>query len=735
MSSIVEHSNLAAHCPVDAFALPGDEDGAHGCLTRLIEQWVVLPEEWDELPAELRDTIANRDNHGDLIERLVANHLLTTFQADKVREGGAGELVLGHYRLLDVIGRGGMGTVYRAEHLHLRRQVAIKVMARTAETNPRLLHRFYGEARAVAKLQHPNIVSCLDAGRHARPGTPARDYYVMELIPGHDLHSGVVSGGPLPPQRVCALFHQIAEALAEAHRYGLVHRDIKPSNILITPDWQAKLLDFGLALQPQHRMTEPGLLLGTIGYMAPEQAQCSNQVDARADLFSLGATMYWALTGREPFPETGNVLRDVANRATAPALDVRRVRPELPEELGALVAQLTDRDPDRRYQSARAVAATLAGYARWASVRDAEERPSVPRVLIVEDDPRLRRLMVGLLRDCTCVEVGDGRSAWAELEKAPFDLLVLDVNIPEMSGPELLSRVRADDKLRERTRTLMVSGDLPSESLGGYLMTGADDYLEKPFLPPAFQARARALLGRRPGPGAAAAPAPVPAAAVGRPFDTAGNKVAAVEPLALGVTRLLEEIGVILRGYHDRCGRYIRALAAAVPDTGEYARLRNPDYVDMLVRAAPVHDAGMLVLPNSVLLKPAALDTEEQAIVQQHTVIGAQVLTDIVNRWPLAVPELGLACEIVRSHHERWDGVGYPDGLAGDQIPLGARVVALASVYEVMRTKRPHRPALTHTQVVRLLTSDSPGEFDPTLTAAFATAARKFDELFQAGKR
>jgi response regulator RpfG family c-di-GMP phosphodiesterase len=732
MSSIVENPARVLPRPDGAFIIRDDDDEMKSCLTRLIEQWVVLPEEWDELPAELRDEISRTEHTGDLLDRLVENHLLTTFQADKVREGGARELVLGHYRLLDVIGRGGMGTVYRAEHLHLRRQVAVKVMARTAETNPRLLHRFYGEARAVAKLQHPNIVTCLDAGRHTPPGAGPRDYYVMELIPGADLHSAVASNGPLPPRRVCDLFRQISEALAEAHRFGLVHRDIKPSNILITPDWQAKLLDFGLALQPQHRMTEPGLLLGTIGYMAPEQAQCSNEVDARADLFSLGATMYWALTAREPFPETGNVLRDLTTRATAPALDVRRARPELPEELGALVAQLTDRDPDHRYQSARAVAATLAGYARWASVRDAEERPAAPRVLVVEDDPRLRRLMVGLLRDCTCVEAGDGKAAWAELEKRPFDLIVLDVNLPEMSGPELLARVRADDKMRERTRTLMVSGDLPSESLGGYLMTGADDYLEKPFLPPAFQARARALLGRN-GSGAAR-PAPAQAPAPSHSAHAVG-KVSAAEPLAFGVTRLLEEIGVILRGYHDRCGRYVRALAGAVPDTGEYARLRNPDYVEMLVRAAPVHDAGMLVLPGSILMKPAALDNEEQAIVQQHTVIGAQVLTDTVNRWPMAVPELGLACEIVRNHHERWDGSGYPDGLAGEQIPLGARVVALASVYESMRTKRPHRPALTHNQVVRLLTNESPGEFDPTLLVAFASAARKFDEIFQSGKR
>ncbi len=729
MSSVIVHPSPTSD-PTD-FDL-AEEVGDTGSLTRLIEQWVVLPEEWDELPPELREAVVRPERHTDLLDRLVQHHLLTRFQADKVREGGAGELVLGHYRLLDVIGRGGMGVVYRAEHLHLRRQVAVKVMSRTAETNPRMLHRFSGEARAVAKLQHPNIVTCLDAGRHAPPGVTPRDYYVMELITGADLHSTVSASGPMPPNRVCELFRQIAEAMAEAHRFGLVHRDIKPSNIFLTPDWQAKLLDFGLALRPQHRMTEPGLLLGTIGYMAPEQAHSSHDVDARADLFSLGATMYWALTGREPFPETGNVLRDLTARVTASALDVRRVRPELPEELGAMVAQLTDREPDRRYQSARAVAATLAGYARWASVRDSTERPVAPRVLVVEDDPRLRRLMVGLLRDCTCVEAGDGKTAWALLEKQTFDLLVLDVNLPEMSGPELLARVRADDKIRERTRTLMVSGDLPSESLGGYLMTGADDYLEKPFLPPAFQARARGLLGRR------AALTPVPSAQPPAPSPSragVASKVAPGEPLAFGITRLLEEIGVILRGYHDRCGRYVRALAAAAPDEGEYARLRNPDYVDLLARAAPLHDAGMLILPSSILQKPAALDPEEQAVAQQHAIIGAHVLTDTANRWPMAVPELGLACELARSHHERWDGSGYPDGLAGDRIPLAARVVAIASVYEALRTKRPHRPALAHAQVVRLLTTDSHGEFDPTLIGAFAAVARKFDEVYQSDKR
>src|SRR5204862_8077790 len=150
---------------------------------------------------------------------------------------------------------------------------------------------------------------------------------------GQDLAGLIRNKGPRSPRRACELFRQVADALAEAHRLGLVHRDIKPSNVLVTPDWQAKVLDFGLARLPSGNVTEPGTLLGTVGYMAPEQARDPHAVDARADLFGLGATMYWALTGREPYPETGNVLLDLTARINAAPVDVRKLRPELSREL------------------------------------------------------------------------------------------------------------------------------------------------------------------------------------------------------------------------------------------------------------------------------------------------------------------------------------------------------------------------------------------------------------------
>ena len=710
-------------------------------LNRLLENWVVLPEEWEETPAEVREELARLAAPDPLIRELVDRHLLTPFQAEAIRKGMESELVIGQYRLLEPIGRGGMGTVYRAEHVHLRRQVAVKVMTRAVESNDRLLHRFYAEARAVARLQHPNIVACLDAGRYTVQDRPARDYFVMELIPGTDLFETVRNKGMMSPARVCELFRQVAEALAEAHRLGLVHRDIKPSNILITPDWQAKLLDFGLALQPHSRLTEPGTVLGTVGYMAPEQAYAPHQVDARADLFGLGATMYLALTGREPFPETGNLLRDLNKRLTAPALDVRQARPEVPYELADLVAKLTDPDPDKRYQSARLVAGVLMGLRRWVSpegaIGEAKETPT--RVLIVDDDPSIRALVREVLDDCLCREVEDGYQAWAELERTPFDLVVLDINLPGLSGTELLTKIRTLSSSGGAPRVLVMSGDIPLEALGGLLIDGADDFLEKPFTASAFRSRARSLTRRSTAKHDTASTTktitlsvadttrtPPPLHAMAEP----GVQLSPADPLAYGMCLLLEQTGLTAPGYHERVCRYVRALAAKTMEEGEYARLKDPRYLSLLVTVAPIHDIGRLVVPSAILMKPGRLDADEMNIVQTHSVIGSQVLIDIAGRLSATLPDLSMAAEIVRHHHERWDGNGYPDALVRNEIPLSARVVAIVSVYEALRTRRPHRPPLTHNRAVQMIVAESHAHFDPVLVTAFSKAASQFEQIY-----
>ncbi len=746
---------LESDCPTSL--LDVGVGGADKLLGRLMDQLILLPEEWEEVPANTRMELSLIADSDDLLARLADQRLLTPFQVDAIRRGTEADLIIGHYRLLDVIGRGGMGTVYKAEHLYLRRQVAIKVMSRTVDTNVRLVHRFYAEARAVARMQHPNIVSSLDAGLHNRPGQPVRDYYAMELIRGDDLKEAIRLRGPFTPKQVCQLFRQVAEALAEAHRLGLVHRDIKPSNILITPDMQAKVLDFGLALQPHHRMTEPGTVLGTVGYMAPEQIQHAHLVDARADLFGLGATMFWALTGQDPYPETGNMLTDLSQRMKAPPADVRRVRPEVPVELAELIAKLTNPDPEKRFASARILASTLTGLANWLGSHetncDAAEGDRPIRALIVDDEPYIRELIRSSLPGCEISEAADGLAAWDLLERQTFDIATLDVNLPGISGSEILDRIRKLSDSRPVPRVLLMSADIPVEALSG-LVAGADDYLEKPFTMAALRSRLKGMLNRSylsliesAGAGVQTppvketvritmgamtrTPAPPPPAAP----TTHGTKVGALTPLSYGIGRLLEEHGHLPHGYHERVGRYVRALAFAAEDSGEYARLKDPAYQELLASTGAAHDIGLLLLPTDLLKKPTKLNAEEYSFVQTHTLSGSEVLADLARTMPDRVADIVLAAEIVRHHHERWDGAGYPDGLAGAAIPLAARVLAIVSVYEALRTRKPYRPAFGHARAVKLITAESEGQFDPTLLAAFKVAAPVFESIFQDSSR
>jgi response regulator RpfG family c-di-GMP phosphodiesterase len=680
-------------------------------LNALLDQSVILPEEWDELEPAARDRLCAAATQAEALRQLLALHLLTQYQVDQIAKGRTKHLVLGQYRVLELIGRGGMGVVYRAENTYLRREVALKVFANTGETGCGLRGRFYAEARAAARLRHPNLVACLDAGRQAAadPSGTSYDYYVMELVNGSDLHSLVAAKGPLAIGRACELFHQVADALAEAHRNGLIHRDVKPSNVVVTLDWQAKLLDFGLALHPQRRVTVPGTLLGTIGYMAPEQARDPQSVDARADLFGLGATMYWALTGREPFADTGNAIHDLQQRLNASPPDVRRFRPEVPEDLAALVTQMMTVDPDGRPPSARVVAISLSGLTRLAALATLEGRPApagggdeaghLPRVIIVDDEAPLRKMQRAYLgAEYSVDEAEDSTSLLAILRRKAVDLIVLDVNLPGQSGDQLIDAIVAASPESDRPMILLTSGVIPAEFLGGLLTGGADDFLPKPYTRAEYRSRIRGLIGRKAGSrsrqlkesqrisATALTRTPAPESSLAGPARAVAPAPTGLEQIGLltGVLRqMANEILPYDAGYLERLGRYVRALAAAVPDAGEYARLKDDRYLDMLVAVAPLHDIGMMALPPVTLRKPAALDDQERMVVQIHPVIGADWVQAVVSSEAAGMlPVLSLAAEVIRGHHERWDGTGYPDALAGAACPLSARVVGLASVYD-----------------------------------------------------
>lgn len=705
-----------SHSRFDLAALPGILQTARR---------VIFDDEWDNLPAGQRAELLSITDREAALRALVHAQLLTRYQAETLRTGHADDLLIGQYRLLEPLGRGGMGVVFRADHRHLRRQVAVKVMSATDKDNPGMATRFSMEARAIARLQHPNIVACLDAGREPCRTTAGayRQFFVLDLVSGANLHEVVARHGSLPVHRAAGLFRQLAEALAEAHRFGLVHRDIKPSNVMVTPDWRVKLLDFGMALHPTGAKTQPGSLLGTVGYMAPEQANNASLVDGRADLFALGATLFLALTGHEPYPGGPNPLAELFRRAAVPPPRVRAFRPDLPPAVDELVAKLMDPDPDRRFPTAASVSTALLPFLTLRDERSTVEVPisDRPRVLIVDDDEDVREYIRSLLDDeYECFEATDGWTGLELAERERFDLAVIDHEMPGMDGARLIASMLKVAPL-PGPKVLYMSGRIPTEALGGLLLAGADDFLRKPFTAPEFTARVRGLMSRR-------TDRPVDAPSVLLTTDRPINDP--VESLAAGASELLEESGVLTPRYAARLPRYLHALAAAVAGQGEYAPFGEPDLLELLKRSAVLHDVGMTAIPFTSRGKTSRLDNDERVVVQEHAVLGAEVLKRVAARFPTSVG-LKLAAEIALSHHERWDGTGYPDGLAGSAIPAAARMVAVASVYDALRSRRPHRPGLSHARAVRRITEESAGEFDPVLVAAFAAAAPLFDDAYE----
>jgi eukaryotic-like serine/threonine-protein kinase len=265
-------------------------------------------------------------------------------------EGGGGPLgILGEYLLLERIGAGGMGEVFRAEHRTMNRHVALKILSRRIADRPTLLERFFHEIRAVAKLMHPNIVTAFDAG-----SVGGMHYLVMELVDGELLSRHVARHGPLSTSRATDMLLQAARGLDYAHRQGVIHRDIKPSNLMLSRSGALKILDFGLAqLERPRELSENRLFMGTAEYMSPEQIEHPDKVDARSDLYSLGATLFYLLTGRPMFSGEPMQIAMAQLRQKPPALYEARADVDL--RLDALFQRLVAKPPEDRFPSAAAL--------------------------------------------------------------------------------------------------------------------------------------------------------------------------------------------------------------------------------------------------------------------------------------------------------------------------------------------------------------------------------------------
>ncbi len=280
---------------------------------------------------------------------LVRDGLLTNFQSEQLLQGKWKRFTIGKYKVLERLGSGGMGQVFLCEHKFMRRRVAVKVLPTAKAADPSSLERFYREAKAVAAVDHPNVVRAYDIDQDEN-----LHFLVMEYVEGASLQDIVRRSGPLSLERACHYISQAAQALDHANKVGLVHRDVKPGNILVDRTGVVKILDMGLA---RFFNDEEDILtrkydenvLGTADYLAPEQADDSHGVDVRADIYSLGGTFYFLLTGRTPFGE-GSVPQKLMWHRTRQPKPVAAYRDDVPAAVQAVLDRMMAKEPGQRYQ-------------------------------------------------------------------------------------------------------------------------------------------------------------------------------------------------------------------------------------------------------------------------------------------------------------------------------------------------------------------------------------------------
>jgi serine/threonine protein kinase len=349
-------------------------DTVETLLTALRRSQLFASEQVDEVARELGP---HYDDPHALGTYLVEVDWLTPYQFEMLCQERSNELTLGDYQLLDRLGEGAVGEVFKAWDTREGREIALKVLREDLSAHPGAARQFEREREAVTRLNHPNIIKTFDA-----PQIGDRIYFAMEFVEGMDLDCFVKTSGPLAVEVACDCIRQVAQGLQHAHQLDLVHRDIKPANLfLINPpspeangtrrafDVTVKIIDWGLArlkLQPgegpalseDELEREKGQLIGTADYLAPEQAQDASLVDIRADIYSLGCTLYYLLTGQPPFAGTSLMQKLMQHREAEPP-PVRAVRGDVPAEVDAILRRMLAKDPEERFPVPILVAGAL----------------------------------------------------------------------------------------------------------------------------------------------------------------------------------------------------------------------------------------------------------------------------------------------------------------------------------------------------------------------------------------
>lgn len=287
----------------------------------------------------------------DAVQCWLRSNRLTAFQSQELLEASSIPLAVGHYVFVEKIGHGGMGAVFRARHRVMQRDVAIKLILPHRIGDQEAVERFRREVATSAQLEHPRIVRAYDAG-----ATNGVHWLAMELVDGQDLTTVIRENGPMAYEQAVACIVQAADALAFAHDRGIIHRDIKPGNLLLDKSGNLKVLDLGLAyrLTPDETpLTKPGQMMGTVDYIAPEQARNARAADARSDIYALGMTLWTLLTDTTPY--TGTQAAKLLAHQNQPAPDLAKACPDAPAALVEAFQKMVAKNPEDRFQSMREV--------------------------------------------------------------------------------------------------------------------------------------------------------------------------------------------------------------------------------------------------------------------------------------------------------------------------------------------------------------------------------------------
>jgi response regulator RpfG family c-di-GMP phosphodiesterase len=431
----------------------------------------------------------------------------------------------------------------------------------------------------------------------------------------------------------------------------------------------------------------------------------------------------------------------------------------VPRELDAVVRRMMAIKPDDRYPTPELVRQALlpwvtSGRHPHVSLPDAladqsayqpASRPlpatmQVPErslhVLVVDDEPAPRDLCCRVLRagGIECDEAGGGPAALRMMKERPFDLVLLDIDMPEMTGLEVCRQLRLKPPA-PHLKIITMSGLANPDDLANMLLAGADDFLSKPFSVVQLQARVKAALRLKQAQDRS---------------DYLNHHLLALNEelqqnlrasdstlidtrnaLVLTLARMVEQREGLGNLRLTRLQMYTRMLAEEAAKSAEFAPIINAAFIDHLVCAAPLLDIGKMGLPDHILLKPGQLAPDERLIMQTHTVIGTELLQSVAHHHGAAQPFLQMAMDVARHHHERWDGTGYPDRLAGNAIPLAARLVAPCDIYDALRSRRLYRPGLSHEAAMQVLLSGWEAQLDPKLREPFLRCGEQLSKIFR----